>query len=300
MKAYRARPASGKTRTSVIACVLCIVPSVVASTLVANHPVPRYAGIGADRESTVGIPAAITDLVLPGTELEVLPSDAKTPVVLRITRVAPHGTDLRYDLEWTGLDVGAHDLRAYLRRKDGTDVSNLPEIAVKVRTVLPPGMVKPNAPPERDVPPFGGYRLWMIGTGIAWTIGLVGILFLFRSKRVVDHAAHARPKTLAERLRPLVESAMRGTLSSAERAQLELGLVAYWRRRLGLDAERPDAALAALRLHAEAGPLLNQLDTWLYKPGTSGSVDVAALLAPYEDLPPDAIDIELALAAGRR
>lgn len=246
-------------------------------------------------ESGVGLPARITDLVLPGSELEVLPLDAKDPVVLRITRVAPHGTDFRYDVEWTGLDVGRHDLRAFLRRKDGTDASNLPEIAVDVRSVLPPGMVKPNHPPEGPAPRFGGYRAWMVGLGVVWGIGLLAILFLFRRKRAEEHAARARPRTLAERLRPLVESAMAGTLSSTERAQLELSLVAYWRRRLGLDAERPDEALAALRRHAEAGPLLNQLELWLHKPGAAARVDIASLLAPYKELPPDALEI----AAGR-
>lgn len=242
------------------------------------------------RQSTVGIPARITDLVLPGTELEVLPQTAKTPVVLRITRVAPHGTDHRYDLEWTGLDAGTHDLRAYLRRKDGTAATDLPEIAVEARSVLAAGQVKPNHPPEREVPRFGGYRGLMTALGIVWAIGLVAILFLFRRKRVAD-VERARPRTLAERLRPLVESAMAGTLSSAERAQLELGLVAYWRRRLGLDAQRPDEALATLRRHADAGPLLNQLDAWLYKPAGGERVDVAALLAPYKDLPPDALEL---------
>lgn len=248
-------------------------------------------GVDSKRESTVGIPARITDLVLPGGELEVLPQDAKTAVVLRITRVEPHGTDHRYDIEWTGLDPGRHDLRAFLRRKDGTDTSNLPEIAVDVRSVLGPGQVKPNHPPEHAAPRFGGYRGLMIGLGIAWALGLVAILFLFRKKRVEEHATRARPRTLAERLRPLVESAMAGTLDRAERAQLELGLVAYWRRRLGLDAERPDEAIAALRRHAEAGPLLNALDAWLYKPAGGERVDLAALLAPYKDLPPDALEL---------
>jgi len=242
------------------------------------------------RSSSVGIPARITDLVLPGSEIEVLPQDAKTSVVLRIVRVAPHGSEFRYDLEWTGLDVGRHDLRTFLRRKDGTDITNLPEITVDVRSVLAVGMVKPNHPPDGDVPRFGGYRAWMIGLGIAWVIGLVAILLGFRKKRAADLAAAPRPRTLAERLRPLVESAMAGTLGSAERAQLELGLVAYWRRRLGLDAERPDAAIAALRAHPEAGPLLAQLDAWLHKPGPRDSVDVDRLLAPYKDLAPDALE----------
>lgn len=242
------------------------------------------------RTSTVGIPARITDLVLPGSEIEVLPQDAKTSVVLRIVRVAPHGTDLRYDFEWTGLDVGRHDLRTFLRRKDGTDVTKLPEIAVDVKSVLASGMVRPNHPKGGDVPRFGGYRALMIGLGIAWTIGLVVILLRFRKKLATDLGATTPPRTLAERLRPLVESAMAGTLGSVERAQLELGLVAYWRRRLGLDAERPDVAIAALRAHPEAGPLLARLDAWLHKPGPRDSVDIDKLLAPYVNLAPDALE----------
>ncbi len=263
--------------------------TVALALVLASHVVSARADDA--HASSVGIPARITDLVLPGSELEVLPSDAKTPVVLRITRVAPHGTEFRYDLEWTGLDAGPHDLRDYLRRKDGTEVSNLPEILVEVTSVLPPGIVQPNHPGEGRVPRFGGYRTWMIAAGVAWVIGLIAIAFLFRKKHVEDHAARARPKTLAERLRPLVESAMAGTLSSAERAQLELGLVAYWRRRLELETESPAQALAKLRQHDEAGPLLNQLDAWLYKPTSAERVDVAKLLAPYQHIPPDALEM---------
>jgi hypothetical protein len=255
------------------------------------------------RESTVGIPARIDDLVLPGSELEVLPQTAKTPVVLRIARVEPHGTDFRYDIEWTGLDAGPHDLRAFLRRKDGTSVDGLPEIHVEARSVLPAGHVLPNHPADADVPRFGGYRAWMIAFGVAWAAGLGWILWGFRTKRIAVAEA-ARPRTLAERLRPLVERAMQGTLGSAERAQLELSIVAYWRRRLGLDALSPDAALAELRRHGEAGPLLVQLDAWLYRPAGGEHVDVARLLAPYKDLPPDVLDAPavplVAAAAGRR
>ncbi len=260
---------------------LSLVASISASTTFAEDR----------RESSVGIPARITDLVLPGSELEVVAQVAKSPVVLRITRVAPHGTDFRYDIEWTGLDPGAHDLRAFLRRKDGADASGLPALPVTVLSVLPPGQVVPHHPPAGDVPAFGGYRTWWIVGGILWTIGLVWILLGFRRQRQRDAAVAAPPRTLAERLRPLVERALDGRLSRTERAQLELGLVAYRRRQLGLDDRQPAEAHAILREHAAAGPLLNQLDAWLHKPGRHDEVDVGALLAPYKDLPPDAIDV---------
>ena len=56
--------------------------------------------------------------VLPGSELEVKPIGERTPIVLRIVRVFPHGTAFRYDLEYYGLEPGSFDLKDYLQRKD--------------------------------------------------------------------------------------------------------------------------------------------------------------------------------------
>jgi hypothetical protein len=83
---------------------------------------------------------------------------------------------------------------------------------------------------------------------------------------------------------------MQGELGRAERAQLELSLVAYWRRRLGLDDRRPEQVITLLREHEQAGPLLRGLEDWLHRPEPPEDVDVAALLAPYRDLPADALD----------
>jgi hypothetical protein len=96
--------------------------------------------------------------------------------------------------------------------------------------------------------------------------------------------------TLAERLRPLVEGAVAGRLPPARLAELERTLIAYWERRLHVGDQKPMAALAELRQHPEAGPLLRQLESWLHRPGGGAAVDVAALLAPYQNAP--AADLE--------
>lgn len=246
-----------------------------------------------ERETTVGLPARIAELVLPGAELEVAPRRAHDPLVLRITRVSPHGDAFRYDLEYWALEPGEYDLRAWLRRKDGTPADlgdvKLAPIEVRVSSVLPPGQVKPRVPPVAELPSFGGYRALVVASGVAW---LVVLMLLLRGgrERAALAAEAVRPLTLAERLRPLVERALRGQLSRAERARLELGLVAFWRRKLGLDARRPADALALLHAHAEAGPLLRSLEDWLHRPAPPTEVDLAALLAPYRDLPPDALE----------
>lgn len=241
------------------------------------------------RESTVGMPARIEALVLPGTELEAAPADSKSPLVLRITATYPHGTEFRYDLEYTGLDPGDYDLARFLRRKDASTTADLPPIPVAIRSMLPAGQVKPHPPRPGVAPHIGGYEELLVVAGAIWVVGLAWLLWAGRKRRV-EEALRARPATLAERLRPLVQSALEGKLSRTERARLELGLVAYWRRKLGFEEKKPEEALALLRDHAEAGPLLRSLEDWLHRPAEPGQVDVAALLAPYRDLPADALE----------
>src|SRR5262245_18933008 len=85
----------------------------------------------AQTATTVGMTDALEGVVLPGTELEAAPLlDRKSKVVLRVVRVYPHGAAFRYDLEYSGLEPGTHDLRPYLRRKDGSPVGELPPITV--------------------------------------------------------------------------------------------------------------------------------------------------------------------------
>ena len=88
--------------------------------------------------STVGMPGKIDQLVLPGSELEVKPlEDRRTPLVLRITEVYPHGSAFRYSLVYYGLEPGQYDLRNYLTRKDGTALGDVPPIPVKVAPCSP-------------------------------------------------------------------------------------------------------------------------------------------------------------------
>ena len=248
---------------------------------------------------SVGMPARLQEVVLPGSELEVDAPDPKSALVLRILRVSPHGSAFRYDFEYVGLEPGKYDLRDALRRRDGTPLVRseldasaadaLPPIPVEVASVLPGGIVKPHPPAAAPLPSLGGYAKTMIAFGVIWLAGLGLILFGWRKRRMALAAASYKPRTLAERLRPLVESALAGRLSREERAQLESGLMAYWRRKLNLEHERPAQTLALLREHAQAGPLLTSLEAWLHMPVPPNEVDLATLLAPYRDLPADAI-----------
>jgi hypothetical protein len=242
-------------------------------------------------ETTVGMTGRLTDVVLPGPELEAKPDDdRKRPVLVREVKVYPHGTAFRYDIAYEGRDPGTYNLCDYLRRKDGTPTTGLPPLTVKVNPIRPPGQVEPNKLEIDRGPRVGGYWTLVYAAGAVWLLGVVALVLSFffpRRKRAV--AAGEKPLSLADRLRPLVEGAVAGKLSHAELANLERALLAFWRKRLGLEAADPAEAIVAMRAHPEAGPLLGKLEEWLHKPGPPAAVDVPALLTPYRDLPPDAL-----------
>jgi hypothetical protein len=240
----------------------------------------------------VGMTGRIEQLVLPGSELEAVPAEErKTPIVLRVAAVFPHGSAYRYDLEYYGLEVGTFDLKEYLRRKDGSSKADLPAITVKVQPLLPPGQVTPNPLEIHKAPSLGGYRTLQIVAGTAWAVGFLAIIYIgFLRRKRRDPSVRAKPRSLADRLRPLVEGAIAGQLSQPELANLERTLLAFWRQRLDLNRADPAEAIERLRCHPEAGPLLEQLEIWLHRPGPNVRVDPVHLLQPYQSLPPDALE----------
>ena len=132
----------------------------------------------------------------------------------------------------------------------------------------------------------------MLWTGaVVWIVGLAAILLVGRHRKNAAELS-SRPQTLADRLRPLVEGAVAGELSHSQLAELERSLVALWRKRLRLDSMKASEAIDALREHEVAGGLLRQLEEWLHRPGGEAEVNIASLLAPYEELPAEEFSLE--------
>jgi hypothetical protein len=275
------------TARSCLRFVICPVAALLAIAAQAMAESPPT-----QRSPTVGMPERV-EVILPGPELEAIPRDDRaSPIVLRIVRVAPHGSMRRYELEYSGLEPGSYDLRDYLRRKDGSATADLDPIPITIRAILPPGQIEPNPPIARQTPRPWGYRTLVFVSAALWLVGLAYLLFGGRRRRAPAAAAPPRPRTLAERLRPLVEGAVAGELDQAGRAELERLLIGYWRRRLGLEGIEPARALAILREHEEAGPVFRRLEDWLHRPPESSTedIDIAGLLEPYRDLPADRLE----------
>lgn len=245
-------------------------------------PAVKAPAAAAKRESSVGLPVKVEQLVLPGTELEAKPiSDRDAKLVLRVVSTYPHGTAFRYDLEYYGLEPGQYDLRDYLKRKDASVTDDLPPIPVKIVSVLPAGQILPGELQPVSPPWVGGYLLVLLFGAVVWIVGLIALIFLGRKKRKTAVRVAEHQLTLAERLQPLVESAVAGRLTLDQQAALERLLLGYWSERLGLADVDPAEAMQRLRSHPEAGQLLRQVETWLHQPGGAREVNLAQMLAPY-------------------
>ena len=239
---------------------------------------------------TVGVEGKI-ELALPGTLLQAKPVTDKAPLLLRIasTQPAPRRADIWYDLRYIGLVPGAHDLKNYLVRADGSSAGDLPTIQVAVLGLLAEdhkGELVRNA--GARWPFFGGYRVMMVVVALLWLGLLFPLIFWRRQKRTKIEAPPPARKTFADRLRPLIDQAAAGTLSIEQKGKLERMLLWYWQQRLDLTGDSPANAIMALRRHSKAGELLRALEEWLHRrPGgvNATTTDINALLAPSRDAP---------------
>lgn len=236
------------------------------------------------RETTVGASGRISGVLIPGPRLVVRPIDSDAALVVRILDTFPHGErGFRYDIEYSGLEPGQYNILDGLQTEDGGRATGDP-IAVSVKAVLPAGQVRPNQLSHGNLPRVGGYQLIKILAIAGWIIGLLLILFWGRGGDGRGAGGTAR-QTLAQRLRPLLEDAMAGRLPAEKHSDLELTLVAWWRKRLDMERLPADESLMKLRAHEVAGPLLRQLESWLHQPpDRREQTDLAALLKPYESL----------------
>ncbi len=238
-----------------------------------------------ERRSTVGYPAKIESIIVPGPLLVAKPiGDRREPLILRILNTFPHGSGFRYDVEYYGLDPGQYNLADYFQYEDGSTPVNLPAITVQIDPIRPVGeMPLPNELKTQKVGFRNFYLSGLLVGGVLWLIGLAAILFWGRG--TTRRRQHMNPKlTVADRLEPLVARAILGQLDARGQAELERLLESFWRKKLRSDNLPAKEFRAKLRQHPQASEMLRHMDAWLHRPGESQDVDVTLLLEPYQQL----------------
>lgn len=251
----------------------------LAASLRAAHCAPP----AAPPERAIGIEGR-TAVELPRDDYRPRPLDDRTELILRIASVVPATNGLhRYEFYHMGLEPGRYALADYLVRPDGSRPDELSNAFLQVRAVLPDdhdGALTPHAP-ER-FPFIGGYRAFLAALALLWAGGIAAFVFAGRRKPPPAPAAPPAPEpTFAERIRPLVEAAASGSLSSEEKAVLERLLMGFWRERLGTSELPMAASLAQLKAHPEAGELLRALERWLHARAGASPEEVTRMLKPY-------------------
>ena len=220
-----------------------------------------------------------------GPAIEARAVDDRAPIVLRIADVVADRGARIYELRYIGARAGGYDLMRYLKRVDGGRIEGVSPIRVTVREILPADHsgVLDNVASVQSPDPWR-YQAWLTAAGGLWLAGLIVYALRAAARRRRTAPPPAATEPADDPLRRLVEAAAAGRLTPADRARLELLLIAEWRGRLDLTGCTTAEALGRIAAHPEAGKLMRQLEAWLHeRPGTA-PVDVAAIVEPYRGM----------------
>jgi len=226
-----------------------------------------------------------------GPRIRATPNQSReSPVLVRIVDV---GSDTdgagTYRAQFIGLVAGDYDLRNYLQREDGSRL-DLDPILIHVSSQLTADhgtdlFSEPTAPLLTPTQ----YRKLLVLMTMAW-VAVPLVYFVLRALRrppEPERMVELQGPSLADQLRPLVESAISGSLSIVQRGKLELLLYSYWRGRLQLEGPQ-SVVVARLRNDSKAGRLLRSVERWLHadpSPRERAVGEVASLLEPYRLVP---------------
>ena len=221
--------------------------------LLPERPAAITIGVEAGRVVSIG-----------GEELHAVPYTHGDPLAVRIASAVPEGRGYRYDLRFMAYGPGEHDLSQYLVDHDGKPASNVPNRIVAVKALLPAdysGVLYDN--PETPIDLHSRYPLVMALLWGMWALLLIPLVLYGRRRR--GYAATAPPPPgVPERLRTLLETAVRGPLKVEQRADLEQLLLTFWAERLEVRTGSLVETLQQLRQHPTAGPQVHSVEQWLH------------------------------------
>ena len=212
--------------------------------------------------------------------------DTDSPLIVRLQH-SPASS--QYEARFIGNISGHYDLRDWLEHADGSAIETIAAMPIEIVSTLPNDPRSDLFDVDGFQPKFyGGYRWGLALAVLAWLAVPIAVIArrLLTRPQEIEAAPVAPPLSLADQLKPLIEAASRGELSTSDKARFELLLVHYWRESAGLPGLDMARSIQRLRSHPQAGPIIAAVEQWLH----SGSAaeqrpavqQVLQLLGPLE------------------
>ena len=212
--------------------------------------------------------------------------DADSPLIVRLQH-SPEST--QYEARFIGNISGQYDLREWLEHVDGSAFDFTSPMLVEIISTLPKDPRSDLFDVDGFQPTFsGGYRWGLALVVLAWLAVPITVIArrLLAQPQEIEVAPVAPPISLADQLKPLIEAASRGELSTSEKARFELLLVHYWRETADLPELDMARSIQQLRAHPQAGPIIAAVEQWLHSGAVveqqSSVQQVLQLLGPLE------------------
>ena len=233
-------------------------------------------------EVPLGVEHALA-LSYSGPDLVVEPFGYGVAVSLRIAGVKEVEGRRTYDIRYMLNRGGTYNITDYLTTADGSDPVGLPPFPVRGLEALSQGVDKRIQELSKvEIGIWHYYYETMAAVVTLWVLWLGLIVFWPR-----EHAAPAtdigpRVDPIPTRLRGYLAQAAQGTLSEADKARMEMMLIAYWRGGLETSGLRMHTTVRRLADDPRYGKAYRALSDWLHNPRSSVSnAQLVEHLSPY-------------------
>lgn len=187
-----------------------------------------------------------------------------------------------YDVRYIVNRAGTFDLKDYLVAEDGSPLTNLPTFKFSGDAKLSKNLdtrIQETEAVQIDV--GGRYYEIMALLFVLWILWLLLLIFYKRPRQSVATASGPSGPTPEELLAHYRTQLTSGTLSSTDKARMEMLLLRRWRADLSLGSMPMDLAIHAISRDPKTSAALKTLQHWLHHPASSvSSTEIAALLLP--------------------
>lgn len=185
-----------------------------------------------------------------------------------------------YDVRYIVNRAGTFDLKDYLVAENGSELTNLPTFKFTGDAKLSKNLDTRIQETEAVLIDVGGryYEILALLT-VLWVVWLLLLIFYKRPRKAVAADEGPAGPTAEELLALFRAQVEAGTLSTTDKARMEMLLLRRWRDELALSALPMDDVLRAIGRDARMGAALRKLQQWLHQPVSSvKNAEIAALL----------------------